>query len=122
VADTSVLMSQHRHELWLRAHAGQFAGIWSTFIVAELVRVWVRRSIARGVQYAVYRERINRLVHTFSDVLEVADYRRAEIGSVLPDSDDEPSWPPQSPGAQTRSCPSTRVTSRQIEPRWAYGS
>jgi hypothetical protein len=79
VLDTSTLISEHRH--WLRdlARAGFFDGVWSTFIVGELVRVRVEHSIARGVARAVYRQRVNDLVHLMSDVLAVADYRRVEL-------------------------------------------
>lgn len=35
VLDTSVLMSQHRHWLYLAAAAGEYIDVWSTFIVNE---------------------------------------------------------------------------------------
>jgi len=90
VLDTSALFSQHRHWLWLLARLGYFDAVWSTFIVGELVRIRVEHSIQRGVSRSVYRQRINDLVHLLSDVLEVADYRRAEATGWLRDPDDEP--------------------------------
>ena len=88
--DTSVLLSEHRHWLWLLARLGYDQGVWSTFIVGELVRIRVEHSIARGVARPVYRQRINDLVHLFSDVLTVADYRVASAPGLLQDPDDEP--------------------------------
>jgi predicted nucleic acid-binding protein len=90
VLDTSVLFSQHRHWLWLLAHLGYFQGIWSTFIVGELVRIRVEHSIRLGVERTIYRQRVNDLVHLLSDVLEVASYRDATTGGQLRDPDDEP--------------------------------
>lgn len=90
VLDTSVLISQHRHWLWLLARLGYFEGVWSAFIIGELVRIRVEMSIRRGVERSVYRQRINDLIHLLSDVLLVADYRRAEASGLLRDADDEP--------------------------------
>lgn len=90
VLDTSILISEQRHWLWLLARDDYFDAFWSTFIVAELVRVRVESSIGRGVERAVYRERINNLVHRLSDVLHLADYRNILLDNVLPDPDDEP--------------------------------
>lgn len=90
VLDTSTLFSAHRHWLWLLAHLGYYEGVWSTFIVNELVRVRVEHSIARGVPRAIYRRRINDLVHLLSDVLRVADYRSVATSRTLRDPDDEP--------------------------------
>ena len=58
--------------------------------MAELVRICVERSIARGVERAVYRERINRLVRALSDVLMVANYREVTAPGILRDPDEEP--------------------------------
>jgi predicted nucleic acid-binding protein len=90
VLDTSALFSEHRHWLWLLAHQGYFEAVWSTFIVGELVRIRVEHSIRRGVERAIYRQRINELIHLLSDVMVVADYRRATTTGMLPDPDDEP--------------------------------
>lgn len=90
VLDTSVLLSAHRHWLWLLARSGYYEAVWSTFIVGELVRIRVEHSIRRGVERTVYRQRINDLVHLLSDVLGVAHYRAAEAGGRLCDPDDEP--------------------------------
>jgi predicted nucleic acid-binding protein len=90
VLDTSVLLSEHRHWLWLLARLGYYRGVWSTFIVGELVRVRVEHSIARSVARPIYRQRINDLVHLFSDVLTAADYRLASAAGLLRDPDDEP--------------------------------
>jgi predicted nucleic acid-binding protein len=90
VLDTSALLSEHRHWLWLLAHLGYYEAIWSTFIVGELVRVRVELSIRRGVERAVYRQRINDLIHLLSDVLLVASYRGAPASGLLRDPDDEP--------------------------------
>ena len=90
VLDTSVLLSEHRHWLWLLAHLGYYEPVWSTFIVGELVRIRVEHSILRRVERTVYRQRINDLIHLLSDVLRVADYRAVSTGGVLPDPDDEP--------------------------------
>lgn len=90
VLDTSVLISEHRHWLWLLARLGDYEAIWSVFIVGELVRIRVEHSIARGVERAVYRRRVNALLHLLSDVLVVADYRRATTHGLVRDPDDEP--------------------------------
>ncbi len=90
VLDTSVLLSEHRHWLWLLARLGYFEAVWSTFIVGELVRIRVEHSINRGVERSVYRQRINDLIHLLSDVLLVADYREVTAGGLLRDPDDEP--------------------------------
>jgi predicted nucleic acid-binding protein len=90
VLDTSVLLSEHCHWLWLLARLGYFQGVWSTFIVNELVRVRVEHSLARSVARPVYRQRINDLIHFFSDVLRVADYRSVSAAGLLRDPDDEP--------------------------------
>lgn len=90
VLDTSSLISEHRHWLWEFARSGLYHGIWSTFITAEMVRVRVEHSITRGVERAIYRQRINDLVHLLSEVLAVADYRSVHISGVLRDPDDEP--------------------------------
>lgn len=90
VLDTSALFSAHRHWLWLLARLGYYEGVWSTFIVAELVRIRVERSIARGVERSIYRGHINELVHRLSDVLLLADYRAVSTGGALRDPDDEP--------------------------------
>ena len=90
VLDTSVLISAHRHWLWLLARKGYYQGIWSAFIVGELVRVRTEHSIKHGVERAVYRQRINDLIHLFSDVLTIVDYRRVSSDAALKDPDDEP--------------------------------
>ena len=90
VLDTSSLISEHRHWLWNLSRRGCFLGIWSTFIVAEMVRVRVEHSITRGVPRSIYRQRINDLVHLLSDVLIVADYRATDVAGTLRDPDDEP--------------------------------
>ncbi len=48
VLDTSVLMSEHRHWLWLLARQNLYEGVWSAFIVGELVRVRTELSIKKG--------------------------------------------------------------------------
>jgi predicted nucleic acid-binding protein len=90
VIDTSVLISEHRHWIWLLARLGYFQAVWSTFIVGELVRVRVEHSIARGVVRPVYRQRINDLIHLLSEVFTVADYRSESAAGMLRDPDDEP--------------------------------
>lgn len=90
VLDTSVLLSQDRHWLWMLARLRYYEGVWSTFIVGELVRIRVEHSIARGVERAVYRQRINDLVHLLSDALLVAHYPAAARYGMLDDPDDEP--------------------------------
>src|SRR6266508_3683566 len=90
VLDTSVLISEHRHWLWLLARRGFYEGVWSAFIVGEFVRVRTEHSIKHSVERAVYRQRINDLIHLFSDVLTIVDYRRVTTGKALKDPDDEP--------------------------------
>jgi predicted nucleic acid-binding protein len=90
VLDTSVLISEHRHWLWLLARRSFYEGVWSAFIVGELVRVRTELSIKKGAERAVYRQRINDLIHLFSDVLAIVDYRRVTTGMTLKDPDDEP--------------------------------
>lgn len=90
VLDTSALVSAHRHWLWVLARAGWYEGVWSTFIVNELVRIRVETALRHGAERAVYRRRINDLVHALSDVLIVADYRKVDLGGVLGDPDDDP--------------------------------
>lgn len=64
--------------------------MWSAFITGELVRIRVEHSIDRGVGRAVYRQRINDLIHLLSDVMHVVNYRDAEVSGLLDDADDEP--------------------------------
>lgn len=90
VLDTSALLSADRHWLWLLAREQVYEAVWSTFIVGELVRIRVEQAIAHAVERAVYRERINNLVHRLSDVARVADYRAILIDGLLSDPDDEP--------------------------------
>src|SRR4051794_26368416 len=90
VLDTSVLMSEHRHWLWLAAHDGEYLGYWSPFIINELVRIRVETALRHGTPREVYRQRINGLIHLLSDVLRVADYRRVDARGTLNDPDDEP--------------------------------
>ena len=90
VLDTSALFSEHRHWLWLLARLGYYEAVWSTFIVGELVRIRVEHSIRHGVERAVYRRRVNDLIHLLSSVLVVANYKEAPAVGVLRDPDDEP--------------------------------
>lgn len=90
VLDTSVLLSEHRHWLWLFAKLGYYEAVWSTYILGEMVRVRVQQYITHGVPRAEYRRRINNLIHRLSDVMLVADYRKAQTGDLLKDPDDEP--------------------------------
>jgi predicted nucleic acid-binding protein len=90
VVDTSVLMSEHRHAVYLLARLGYFEAIWSPFIVAEFTRIRVERAIHFGVERAVYRERINRLITLLSDVFRCADARKRAHSRLLLDPDDEP--------------------------------
>lgn len=89
VIDTSVLLSEHRHWMWLLASLGYYEGVWSPFIVGELVRIRTEHSIRRGVERRVYRERVNDLVHLLSDVLWVVGYRGVRVEGTLRDPDDE---------------------------------
>ena len=83
-------MSAHRHWLWLLAREGYYEGVWSTFIVNELVRIRVETALRRGVAREMYRQRINDLIHLLSDVLLVADYRKVDATRSLGDPDDDP--------------------------------
>lgn len=98
VLDTSVLMSGDRHWLWVAALQGLFEGVWSAFIVAELVRVRYRRTLQQAMQRMPvedflrnreYDRRIGTLVHQLSAVLDLADYQAVTLGGVLSDPDDE---------------------------------
>lgn len=90
VLDTSVLMSAHRHWLWLAARDEEFSGYWSTFIVNELVRIRVESALRHGTPREVYRQRINELIHLLSDVLHVSNHREVDVRGTLTDEDDEP--------------------------------
>lgn len=90
VLDTSVLLSGERHWLWLLTRLGYFEGVWSTFIVGELVRIRVEHSIRRGIERSVYRQRINDLIHLLTAALRVAHYPAGAGGRYLNDPDDEP--------------------------------
>ncbi len=90
VLDTSVLLSEHRHWLWLLARLGYYEAVWSAFILGELVRIRVEHSINHSVERAVYRQRINDLIHLLSDVLLIVNYREVSTASLLLDPDDEP--------------------------------
>lgn len=83
-------MSTHRHWLWLLARAGWYEGVWSTFIVNELVRIRVETALRHETARTVYRQRINDLIYALSDVLIVADYRKVDASGVLDDPDDDP--------------------------------
>jgi len=98
VLDTSVLMSGDRHWLWVAALQGLFEGVWSAFIVAELVRVRYRRTLQQSLQRMPieeflrnkdYDRRIGALVHELSKVLDLADYQAVTLSNVLSDPDDE---------------------------------
>lgn len=91
VLDTSVLMSGHRHWLWLLADEGYYQPVWSPFIVGELVRIRVERAIHFGQPRELYRARVNELVHVLSDVCQVVNHRAtAGTAGILPDPDDAP--------------------------------
>lgn len=90
VLDTSVLMSAHRHWLWILALQGAYVGYWSPFIINELVRIRVETALRHGTPRDIYRQRINSLIHALSDVLLVADYRKVDATGTLNDPDDEP--------------------------------
>ncbi len=90
VLDTSALVSDERHWLWLYAQEGYYEAVWSTIIVAELVRVRMRLARRQGIEELVQRRRIYNLVHRLSDVLTVADYRSILLDATLPDPDDDP--------------------------------
>jgi predicted nucleic acid-binding protein len=100
ILDTSVLISAYRHAVWTLAKLGIYEAYWSTFIVAELVRVRYRMTLRRAVRAGLslnevlkspeYDERFDRLIHELSDVLGVVDYRSVLIGHVLSDAADEP--------------------------------
>jgi predicted nucleic acid-binding protein len=90
VLDTSVLMSAHRHWLWLLARQGEYVGYWSPFIINELVRIRVETALRHDTPRVIYRQRINTLIHALSDVLLVADYRKVDATGTLNDPDDEP--------------------------------
>ena len=111
VLDTSVLVSDERHWLWLYAHDGYYEAVWSTIIVAELVRVRMRLATRQGVTESVQRRRIYNLVHQLSDVLTVADYRSILLDDVLPDPDDDPN---------PRRCPCIWRTIRRIAQHKAF--
>ena len=90
VLDTSVLMSGDRHALWLLARTGYIQAYWSTWIVAELIRVRMRRAYEHGQAYADFRARANAFVDVLSQVLHVADYQQVRLSRVLRDEDDDP--------------------------------
>lgn len=90
VVDTSVLMSQHRHAIYLLARSGYVDAVWSPFIIAELTRIRVERAIHFGVERAVYRECINRLIFLLSDTFRLANYSRHLADHMHHDPDDEP--------------------------------
>jgi hypothetical protein len=75
--DTSVIISEHRHWLWLAARYDLIEGIWSVYIAAEAARIWTEKSIARNVPRLVYRAQVNALVNALSDVLTCVDYRKS---------------------------------------------
>lgn len=85
-----MLMSSHRHWLWLLAYEGYYRPVWSPFIVGELVRIRVERAIRFGQPREAYRARINDLVQVLSDVCQVVNHRTAMATGVLPDPDDDP--------------------------------
>jgi predicted nucleic acid-binding protein len=69
---------------------GYYEAAWSTWIVAELVRIRVEHSIAHDVPRPTYRRHVNDLVHLLSGALFIANYRDATTGGSLRDPDDEP--------------------------------
>lgn len=90
VLDTSVLLSEHRHWLWLLVRLGYYEAVWSAFIVGELVRIRVEHSIRREVECPDYRQRINDLIHLLSEVLVIVSYHEEATARLLPNPDDEP--------------------------------
>src|SRR5262249_11494741 len=87
---TSVLMSQDRHAIYLLARLGYFEAVWSPFIIGELVRIRVERSIAYGVEREVYRERVNRLIYLLSEVFHLTGQSPRVLPGTLRDPDDAP--------------------------------
>lgn len=85
-----MLMSQHRHAIYLLARLGYVEAVWSPFIIAELTRIRVERAIRFGMERPVYRERINRLIFLLSDTFRLANYSRHLADRMHHDPDDEP--------------------------------
>lgn len=90
VLDTSVLLSEHRHWLWLLARLGYYEAVWSAFIVGEMVRIRVEHSIRHGVHRTVYRQRVNDLIDLLSDALLLVNHRASSAVGLMRDPDDEP--------------------------------
>lgn len=101
--DTNSILSGRRREIAAAAYLGYYQGIWSSWIVAEVVRTrteWTgRRAVREGASVAetmrrfnASREKINRLIDELSEVLTSVDYREAPADadlSWLTDPDDE---------------------------------
>ena len=93
VLDTSVLLSAERHELIFLAHRQIYTMVWSSFLVAEVVRIRTEWGIKHQQERARYRQGINNFVHELSRIAELVDYTLVEGGSYhqwLKDPDDEP--------------------------------
>lgn len=103
VLDSSALLSGYRDWLVAAAHLGYAHGFWSTWIVAEVVRVrteWIASRAARERcdaaeirrRLEASRQRVNLMIAELSRDLHSADYHDAapEDLSWLTDPDD---WP-----------------------------
>jgi hypothetical protein len=130
VLDTSVLISAYRHALWNLARLGLYEGVWSTFIVAELVRVRYRMTLQQSVRAGItiqgflkdpaYDARIDRLIHALSGLLGLANYRSVLIGSVMSDAADGPVLATALAAQAGYIVSPTRRTSLQVASSWAF--
>lgn len=93
VLDTSALLGSYRHELVFAAHEGYYALVWSSFIIAEVVRIRTELAIKHQQDRTTYRARINACIRELSPIAEFVDYTLLEGGNYqqwLQDADDEP--------------------------------
>lgn len=93
VLDTSSLLGPFRHRLVYCAFKGAYRIVWSSFLIAELVRIRTEWGIRQGIPRRVYRGNINKLIDDLSRISMFAKYTNLQGGNYedwLHDPDD---WP-----------------------------
>ncbi len=92
VLDTSVLIGRERGTLMLLASRGWYTPLWSSFIIAEMVRIRTQHAVQDGEDLRTYRIWLNQFVSSLSERAVCVNYTRLRGGNWtwLQDPDDEP--------------------------------
>lgn len=92
VLDTSVLIGRERGTLMLLASRGWYTPVWSSSIIAEMVRIRTQHAIQHAEDMQTYRTWLNQFIASLSQHASYANYTRLQGGNWtwLHDPDDEP--------------------------------